>query len=601
MSHIVTQLFGVSNQVVVSQPGGVVTLSLSAALVNINSITAAASTDLTLNAGSGSQSITSANAIRITGSTIGTGPAAAEMFYNSGSAIFEGYDRTNSLWKPASFQGSTVLVNAVQGALSLQSNSTLAVLISTAQVSTFTPATGGVATTTPGIYLNNTTASLVGATVQYSPSLVLGGQVWNTTATAANNWAWVRQELRPVSGTAPTSALYWSIGLTTTSTPSYTDVMSLGSAGTITSYAGTGVVAFAIGSNAMAIYQKATNQIAFSTNSADVLHLNSDQTATFLSEIVIDSVNAGLGTGSLSTNTCFGVAALAGANTGTGNNVAIGYHALTANTTGSGMTAVGYLALSSASTITNSTAIGWKALADDTGGSNVAVGYLAGFGNTGGTSNVYVGISAGGNGGNASGNTAIGANALESANIGSGNTAVGTLTLINTTGSSNVAIGASAGRYETGGNAFYINNQDRTNTAGDKSLSLLYGMFASTAAAQSLTVNVGTMTVTGNIVQSSDLRLKQDVVASDLGLDFILGLRPVAYTLRAAPESGRHYGLIAQELEATLGARSFAGLQRGDTYGIAYTQLIAPMIKSTQELHAEIVALKARVAELEAA
>ena len=69
-----------------------------------------------------------------------------------------------------------------------------------------------------------------------------------------------------------------------------------------------------------------------------------------------------------------------------------------------------------------------------------------------------------------------------------------------------------------------------------------------------------------------------------------------------APGAGRHYGLIAQELASTLGTNTRAALVSVDStglYGIAYSQLIAPMIRSTQELHAEIVALKARVAQLE--
>jgi hypothetical protein len=59
-------------------------------------------------------------------------------------------------------------------------------------------------------------------------------------------------------------------------------------------------------------------------------------------------------------------------------------------------------------------------------------------------------------------------------------------------GSSNVALGYFAGKYETGSNAFYINNIDQVNTAGDKAYSLLYGTFSGTAGSitgQKLTVN----------------------------------------------------------------------------------------------------------------
>ena len=46
-----------------------------------------------------------------------------------------------------------------------------------------------------------------------------------------------------------------------------------------------------------------------------------------------------------------------------------------------------------------------------------------------------------------------------------------------------------AGRYELGSNAFYVDNQNRTNTAGDKAGALLYGTFNETAASQTLTIN----------------------------------------------------------------------------------------------------------------
>lgn len=143
------------------------------------------------------------------------------------------------------------------------------------------------------------------------------------------------------------------------------------------------------------------------------------------------------------------------------------------------------------------------------------------------------------------------------------------------------------------------------------SISVDYGSSANvtlTPAASGIVSVMGSMTITANllvngtITNASDSRLKTDIVDSDLGLSFILGLRPVAYTLRATPGAGRHYGLIAQELAATLGDTKVAAVSVDPStghYGIAYSQLIAPLIKGEQELHAEIVALKARVAELE--
>lgn len=103
--------------------------------------------------------------------------------------------------------------------------------------------------------------------------------------------------------------------------------------------------------------------------------------------------------------------------------------------------------------------------------------------------------------------------------------------------------------------------------------------------------------LTGNIINASDARIKNSIAATDLGLAFLLKLRPVSYELNAQP-GARQYGLIAQEVQAA-GGESLV-TNAGGVLGIAYTQLIAPLIKGEQELHAEIVALKARVAQLEA-
>lgn len=90
-------------------------------------------------------------------------------------------------------------------------------------------------TSTAGIAVQNTTASVSsGGTIQYSPGLVFIGHAWNTTATAADNFLQAKEELRPVTGSAPTSALFWSFSVSATSTPSYSDRMNLTSAGALT-------------------------------------------------------------------------------------------------------------------------------------------------------------------------------------------------------------------------------------------------------------------------------------------------------------------------------------------------------------------------------
>jgi parallel beta-helix repeat protein len=122
--------------------------------------------------------------------------------------------------------------------------------------------------------------------------------------------------------------------------------------------------------------------------------------------------------------------------------------------------------------------------------SNVALGFYAlrniitGYNNTATGAYSFQSITSGHY------NTAAGSNAGGSLQSGHYNVAVGYSALrANVSGSYNVGLGQSAGRYETGSNAFYVDNQDRTDTAGDKAKALLYGIFDATAANQRLTVN----------------------------------------------------------------------------------------------------------------
>lgn len=96
--------------------------------------------------------------------------------------------------------------------------------------------------------------------------------------------------------------------------------------------------------------------------------------------------------------------------------------------------------------------------------------------------------------------------------------------------------------------------------------------------------------VTGTI-QTSDARQKTDIAASDLGLDFILDLRPVRYRWNdARPDARTHYGLLAQEVATALAGRDFAGHILADPadptseQGLRYDNFIAPLILAVQQL-----------------
>jgi hypothetical protein len=192
------------------------------------------------------------------------------------------------------------------------------------------------------------------------------------------------------------------------------------------------------------------------------------------SDVIINTVNIGLGGGNISTNTRVGLYALRCnttgayntavgrsalyANTTGGSNTALGFYALRNNTTGGSNTAVGLSALLCNTTGTNNTAVGLSALrCNTTGGSNTALGVSALRCNTTGNSNTAVGYYSLRNNTTGTNNTAVGRNALYANTTGTNNTAVGLYALRNnTTGTNNTAVGR---------NALYANTTGNNNTA----------------------------------------------------------------------------------------------------------------------------------------
>ncbi len=132
---------------------------------------------------------------------------------------------------------------------------------------------------------------------------------------------------------------------------------------------------------------------------------------------------------------------------------------------------------------------------------------------------------------------------------------------------------------------------------------------------------------TNNSIRTSDRNLKNTIVTSDLGLDFINQLLPVSYKLNESKKYNEedggyiksagtrtHYGLIAQDIETLLetiskSATDFAGFCKdtitedhdGNTletpkviYGLRYGEFVAPIIKAIQELAVKVAALEAK-------
>ena len=123
-------------------------------------------------------------------------------------------------------------------------------------------------------------------------------------------------------------------------------------------------------------------------------------------------------------------------------------------------------------------------------------------------------------------------------------------------------------------------------------------------------------------INTSDARQKTNVESSSLGLQFINKLKPVSYkwisgqgTLddngnQVSVRPGRRifYGFLAQEVKNTLdelAVPDFAGWTLDDinnpdsAQGLRYTEFIAPMVKSIQELSATVQTQQTAISSLE--
>jgi hypothetical protein len=297
---------------------------------------------------------------------------------------------------------------------------------------------------------------------------------------------------------------------------------------------------------------------------------------------------------------------------------------------------------SSLTGITSSTVTALGTNAGDsvtTASRTTAIGYDAGTALTSGSDNTAVGANAlkTASGAGAVSNTAVGSDAGDAITTGSncsllGHNAGGAVT----TGFGNTFVGYNSG---TGISTTNSNTAvgDSAYTSGAYSNSACFG--ASSAVTGSNQVQLGDSSTTtyayGAVQNRSDLRDKTDVQDTQLGLNFIMALRPRDYRwdyredykppqpARDAPESEwdawreackmsnlthdgskkrvrLHHGLIAQEVKQTMDSLGidFGGYQDHSVKGgdavmsIGYNELIGPLIKAMQELKAEFDAYK---------
>ncbi len=321
-------------------------------------------------------------------------------------------------------------------------------------------------------------------------------------------------------------------------------------------------------------------------------------------------------------NTAIGFNAMLSMYDGT-YNTAIGLAALRSSVAGIHATAVGALAMYYANNTTTqftnrNVAVGYGALrgsttaSANTGNGNTALGYQPLLVNTSGNNNMACGEATLGMNTSGSNNTASGYKSLLASTTGSSNTGCGYYALSNNvTGSYNTGMGRSSN----------VSSSGLTNATA-------LGYSASVTASNKVRLGNSSVTVVEgqvNYTTPSDARFKREVKDDVLGLDFILGLRPVSYTFDrsafarhiqeevegreaelSALSQDRTVGFLAQEVEKAVGSTGFTAFDAvhvptnaQDNYGLAYAQFVVPLVKAVQEMHAENAALRERIEQLE--
>lgn len=317
-----------------------------------------------------------------------------------------------------------------------------------------------------------------------------------------------------------------------------------------------------------------------------------------------------------SVNTGVGVNALSSLTTGGGNN-ALGFNSLASNTTGSNNSAIGQNSLRDNTTGNGNIALGHSALFFNTTGSfNTALGYTTLLNNLTGSENTALGWSSL-RFNTASQNTAVGSYSLYLNMTGSENTTIGHKSLYsNSAGIQNTAVGDSALYLNTGSYNTAIGYNAGSNVTTGANLTLL-GIDANPSSPTSIDqITLGNIFVTSlrcnvqNISSLSDARDKQNIKELDLGIDFLMKIKPRLYNwdkrewyednksdgskMKEEPTAG----FIAQELDEVQTAENVEWLNlvlKDNPEKLEATpgNLLPVIVKAIQDLKKENDVLKA--------
>jgi hypothetical protein len=285
--------------------------------------------------------------------------------------------------------------------------------------------------------------------------------------------------------------------------------------------------------------------------------------------------------------------------------------------------------------------IGYNAGYYGTSNSNVICGRQAGYYSTG-AQNVYQGLFAGygvdGETNNGSINVALGVWAGKFITAGASNVCIGEAAGAGyngpgssegiSTGSNNVCIGPLAGyKLTTGEYNIQIGGYVAASN-GDHDEQIAIGRQVACSAGEQIRIGDSTnyllfdFSSSGAVTVTSDMRVKQDIVDTDLGLEFINALRPIKYTPKEKHEypdelfgngvnevkegdkavkasERRMEGFIAQEVKQAMDDLNvtFSGWHQNESSRqmLGYSTFVVPLVKAVQELSAKVTALEAQI------
>ncbi len=280
------------------------------------------------------------------------------------------------------------------------------------------------------------------------------------------------------------------------------------------------------------------------------------------------------------------------------SDTALGDSALLNNTTAASNTGVGYRALETQSF--DNGGVAWDS--DNTAVGASALRFNQPSNNSNGIRNTAVGAVALGNNVTGYSNTAVGVGSLIFLLNAWDNTAVGDHAgarndmITGYTGSPVQLVANQSGNYDT-----FISMSGATAQVDNCTA---VGMDGYCDASNQVRLgNVFVTSIGGKVAWSalSDARAKSEINDLDLGLPFVLALRPVSYRYKSG--NGRiDMGFVGQDIEALLGDRYNVLDVGGDaerTLSLRYSELIAPLVKAVQEQQEEIETQKRQIEALE--